>query len=432
MTDISGIPFVEANFDKGGNLQNSVVIPAGATDVFIFSHGWNNTKSDAQDLYNRFFTNFTTLKGSFNFTDREFAIVGVFWPSKKFDDLTFDVGQSNAASIGVGDDDDAQIVAKLEELKALFSDPLEIQKIETAKSTIAAIETSPDARQKFVSSIRSLLDPAAANREDASDTFFQTSEQELMENLRIPIAATVSPEASGGAAELRVGSGPAIDDGGSVGIATFLESFKTSALNILNFTTYYEMKTRAGKVGNDGVAPLIEELESEVQRIHLIGHSFGGRLVSAATKGSKTNKLASLTLLQAAFSHNGFSKIMDGFFRSVVDAKRVGGPILITNTKNDKAIGLAYPIASRINNDTTMAIGDENDKFGGIGRNGAQKMEPDEVDTNEVVVRDSGEKYTFSAGKFFNLRGDSFIKDHGDVTGKQIVNAVLNAIAKPK
>ena len=79
-----------------------------------------------------------------------------------------------------------------------------------------------------------------------------------------------------------------------------------------------------------------------------------------------------------------------------------------------------------------MAIGDENDKFGGIGRNGAQKMESGEVDTNEMVLRGAGEKYAFSAGKFFNLRGDSFIKDHGDVTGKEIVNAVLNAIAKPK
>jgi hypothetical protein len=432
MTDIAGIPFVEANFDKDGNLQNAVVIPAGATDVFIISHGWNNSKQEAQDLYNRFFTNLADLKGNFDLTGRQLAIVVVFWPSKKFDDLAFEVGQSNAASLGVSDNDDALIVAKLQELKGLFSDPTQIQKIEAAKSAIAAIETSPQARKKFVSNIRSLLNPAAANREDASDTFFEISEEELMENLRIPIAATVPPDATGGAAELRVGSGSAVDEGGSAGIATFLESFKTSALNILNFTTYYEMKTRAGKVGNDGVAPLIDQFEAKVQSIHLIGHSFGGRLVSAATKGSRTNKLASLTLLQAAFSHNGFSKIMNGFFRSVVDAKRVGGPILITYTKNDKAVGLAYPIASRINNDVAMAIGDENDKFGGIGRNGAQKMESGEVNKNEMVLRDSDGIYSFSAGGIFNLLGDAFIKDHGDVTGRQVVNAVLNAVAKPK
>jgi hypothetical protein len=123
---------------------------------------------------------------------------------------------------------------------------------------------------------------------------------------------------------------------------------------------------------------------------------------------------------------------MRGFFRDVVEAKRVAGPILITYTKNDTAVGLAYPIASRINNDVAMAIGDENDKFGGIGRNGAREMASGEVDRIETVLRETGGKYAFSAGKVFNLLGDAFIKNHGDVTGKQIVNAVLNAVAKPK
>jgi hypothetical protein len=428
MADIAGIPFLEANFDKDGNLQNAVDLPAGTTDVLIMSHGWNNTKQDAENLYDVFFKNFADLKSNFDFTGRELAIVGVFWPSKKFDDLAFEVGQSNAAAVGVSDGGEALLAAKLDELKALFTTPAEIQRLEAAKAALPGIETSPSERKKFVSNIRALLNPAAANREDASDTFFQSTEEELMENLRIPIAATVPPESVGGGAAFEGGSGPALDEGGAAGIGSFLDSFKTAALNILNYTTYYEMKTRAGTVGNN----VIDNLATKVDRIHLIGHSFGGRLVTAAAKESKTNRLASLTLLQAAFSHNGFSKIMKGFFRSVVEAKRVAGPILITNTKNDKAVGLAYPIASRINNDTTMAIGDENDKFGGIGRNGAQKMESGEVDTSQTVLRDTGEKYTFSVGKFFNLRGDSFIKDHGDVTGKQIVNAVLNAIAKQK
>jgi hypothetical protein len=432
MADIAGIPFLEANFDKDGNLQNAVDLPAGTTDVFMISHGWNNTKQDAENLYDVFFKNFADLKKNFDLTGRQLAIVGVFWPSKKFDDLAFDVGQNNAAAVGVSDDGEALLAAKLDELKALFTTPAEIQKLEAAKAALPGIETSPAERKKFVSNIRDLLNPAAANREDASDTFFQSSEEELMESLRIPIAATVPPETGGGGAAFEVGSGPALDEGGGAGIGSFLDSFKTAALNILNYTTYYEMKTRAGAVGNNGAAPLIDNLATKVDRIHLIGHSFGGRLVTAAAKESKTDRLASLTLLQAAFSHNGFSKIMKGFFRSVVETKRVAGPILITNTKNDKAVGLAYPIASRINNDTTMAIGDENDKFGGIGRNGAQKMESGEVDTSQTVLRDTGEKYTFSVGKFFNLRGDSFIKDHGDVTGKQIVNAVLNAIAKPR
>jgi len=432
MADIAGIPFVEANFDKDGKIQNAFNLPAGTTDVFIISHGWNNTKQDAQSLYDLFFKNFAELKNNFDFTGRQLTIIGVFWPSKKFDDLGFEPGQTNAAAVGVSAGEEALLAKKVDELKALFTTPAEIQKLEAAKAALPGLETSPSERKKFVSNIRALLNPAAANREDASDTFFQSTEEELMENLRIPIAATVPPEFGGGDAVFAGGSSSTLDEGGEAGIGSFLDSFKTAALNILNYTTYYEMKTRAGTVGGKGVAPLIDSLVPKANRIHLIGHSFGGRVVTAAAKESKTDRLASLTLLQAAFSHNGFSKIMKGFFRSVVEMKRVNGPILVTNTKNDRAVGLAYPIASRLNNDTTMAIGDENDKFGGIGRNGAQKMESGEIDTSQTILRDTGEKYTFAPGKLFNLRGDSFIKDHGDVTGKQIVNAVLNATANPK
>ncbi|MGA8654533.1 MAG: hypothetical protein WB586_00150 [Chthoniobacterales bacterium] len=432
MADIASIPFVEANFGKDGNPENAVDLPAGTTDVFVMSHGWNNNKQDAQKLYDAFFKNFADLKKNFDFTARQLAIVGIFWPSKKFDDLAFEIGQSNAAALGVGVDNQALLEAKLKELKTLFIAPAEIEKLDAAKAALAGIENSQGERKKFVSNIRSLLNPAAANRDDASDTFFQSSEEELMENLKIPIGAAIPPEAVGGGAAFGIATGQPIEEVGGASTGDFIESFKTAALNILNYTTYYEMKTRAGTVGSNGVAPRIDKLTAKVKRIHLIGHSFGGRLVTAATKESMTGKIASLTLLQAAFSHNGFSKMMGGFFRRVVDAKRVPGPIVITHSKNDTAVGLAYPIASRINNDATMAIGDENDKFGGIGRNGAQKMESGEIDTNETVLRDTGGIYAFSGGKFFNLRGDAFIKDHGDVTNRQVVNAVLNAVAKPK
>ena len=96
-------------------------------------------------------------------------------------------------------------------------------------------------------------------------------------------------------------------------------------MNVLNFTTYYEMKARAGNVGKNGVAKLIDKLAPQVQRIHLIGHSFGGRVVTATAASSSTDKIKSMSLLQTAFSHNGFSKSMKGFFRSVVDQKRVTG-----------------------------------------------------------------------------------------------------------
>ena len=167
---------------------------------------------------------------------------------------------------------------------------------------------------------------------------------------------------SGGATSTSAGrSHAAQPTGGAAGIVSFFKGFAGSALNVLNYTTYYEMKTRAGTVGNNGVAPLIDELAKGVppRTFDLIGHSFGGRVVTAAAADSETDKIKSLALLQAAFSHNGFSQ--KGFFRGVIENGRVHGPIVITHTKNDDAVGRAYPIASRLSGDKTAALGDKND-----------------------------------------------------------------------
>ena len=140
-----------------------------------------------------------------------------------------------------------------------------------------------------------------------------------------------------------------------------------------------------------------------------------------------TDKIKSLNLLQTAFSHNGFSKSMNGFFRAVVDQQRVKGPILVTHTKNDKAVGVAYPLASRISGDKTAAFGDEHDVFGGLGRNGAQQMPAGETVSGKLLA--SGGTYAFQPGKFFNLEASDFIKSHSDVTGKEVAYAVRKAIA---
>jgi hypothetical protein len=138
-----------------------------------------------------------------------------------------------------------------------------------------------------------------------------------------------------------------------------------------------------------------------------------------------------MTLLQAAFSHNGFSGDYDGkgsagFFRKVVAEGRVNGPVLISHSDKDTAVGIAYPLASRINGEQAAALGDANDTYGGIGRNGA-------VRTSEAVkgklLNAGAPGYGFGKGNLYNLNADACISGHSDICKPEVAYAVLTAVA---
>lgn len=394
MNAIGGIPYVEVCFDKRGAMAGPIMLPDGVTDLIAVSHGWNNTAEEARELYRTLFESFVDAARPGDLATRTFAILGVIWPSKKF-------GQPTAAA--------GNVDTRLERLKEIFRESQERRTLDEAKILVADLENKTSARRAFVETIRSLLDPSAANREDASDTFFRDDGEDLMRNLRIAGDET-EPQSEG-----------------SRGLAGREPGFLHAAINLLNFATYYEMKARSGAIGKNGLAQLIDQLAPRLKRIHLAGHSFGARLVTAAAANSATEKIDTLILLQAAFSHNGFSRRENGFFRSVVDERRINGPVLITHTHNDEAVGLAYPIASRINGDRTAALGDEHDQFGGLGRNGAQRMEDGEVVKGKLLEETA--EYAFDRDRFFNLEASEFILSHGDIAGKQVAHAIRQAVA---
>lgn len=196
------------------------------------------------------------------------------------------------------------------------------------------------------------------------------------------------------------------------------------------------MKTRAGTVGSTGGATILRRVRERHPKVklHLVGHSFGGRLVTAAVHALDDDTPAvSLALLQAAFSHNGLSADFEdgepGFYRDIIAKRRASGPIVITHTKNDTAVGIAYPLASRIAFQKASAFGDANDPYGGMGRNGAQRTR--EVDGAEAKLEQVGHAYDgLKLGRVSNLLADSFIKDHSDVRGPQVAYAILCAAGK--
>jgi hypothetical protein len=440
MKTIGGIPVFEVEFDKSGKLFEATQLGAliahavdkQATDLILFAHGWNNDMADARKLYTTFFTEFGAFAPTTAAGTRTFAGAAVLWPSKKFTDKDLIPGGGAAA---LSSQELSVIRARLKELakepvrlgKSVPVSAAKQKKIAKAEGLLKTIETDPHSQEEFVRIVRSLLSDKAAHHDDGTKDLFNISERKLLKSLSAPVnaaGALGAGGAAGGFSTLSVASGGAADLG---------DSILSGIRRLLNMTTYYQMKERAGVVGANGVAASIEKIRRKAPniRLHLVGHSFGGRVVTAATDTvGSTNKIDSLTLLQAAFSHNGlatkFDGKSDGFFRKVVTGKKVRGPILVTCTKNDKAVGIAYPLASRLGGQNAAALGDENDPYGGIGRNGAVKT-PEAL--KGALLAANG-VYAFASGSIYNLNADAFIGDHSDICRPQVAWALACSIAK--
>lgn len=147
--------------------------------------------------------------------------------------------------------------------------------IASAQALVPRLEQDAAARREFVLHLRALLDPEAGHPDDGTEEFFTREPQEIFDGFEEAVPA---PAASGG------GGAAAMGAGGAAGLGHLLSGAKAAARRIADFATHYEMKQRAGTVGSVGLAPVLRQLRDRHAnlRLHLVGHSFGGRLVTAA------------------------------------------------------------------------------------------------------------------------------------------------------
>ena len=433
----------EIEFDKDGRLfqqdQLAQAIDAlktqSPTDLLLFSHGWNNDIGDARELYESYFHQTADLLGSGKvqgLNGRTFAVITIFWPSKKFADADLIPG-GGAASVDVAEVDD-NILLQLDELKKEpvrlgkeVINPVSAALVEQAKAMLPRLEGDVAARKEFVLLLRSMLNPADAHPDDASEEFFATDPEQMFDKLSEPVPLPPEITGGGGAADL--------GDGGGGFFGDFLGGIKGATRRILNFTTYYQMKERAGTVGRIGLAPVLRALREQLPhtRIHLIGHSFGGRVVTAAAHALDDNTTVhTMTLLQAAYSHNGLARKFDGShdgaFRSMLVRQRVTGPVCITYTHNDNAVGILYPLASRLAGDVAAALGDADDPYGGMGRNGARRTP--EAEGRNATLTKVGQSLTLENGKVHNIESSACISGHSDIAKAPVAYVTLAAAAK--
>ncbi|HEV8174939.1 MAG TPA: hypothetical protein VGP91_14955 [Actinoplanes sp.] len=430
------LPYTPVEFTKSGDpadrrqFDAALAMIGTGTDVIMVAPGWNNDMPAAERMFTRLTDAIDILMAGRPGTGRSLTVVGLQWPSKRWG-----VDPEDTAGHGAGLGDD--VTDLIGRIAMTVEDPAARSALEPL---VPRLETDGAAQAEFLDILRGLLPPPEAVADDDSlpgtlrdgsvPEVLDAVEQAQMEvGSRIgaaPVAVAAGSLPPGFVPDPLAGAAMAAGLGFHFGKLNPLQALRLA----LNTTTFYSMKERAGNVGARGVAALLGTVAAarpEI-RVHLAGHSFGARVVTAATATDTT--ISSVSLLQGAYSHRALAAadpalgMPAGSFRRALTGGQLHGPMIVTHTHNDLAVGLAYALASRLAHQIGAGLGDTGDPYGGIGANGA-------VATAEAVEGELGDqntRYAFQPGRVHNLRGDRFISGHSDVTNPAVANAVLAAI----
>jgi hypothetical protein len=420
----TGEPVWDLQFNEDGQLTSppqgdflAEVAAAGVTDLFAFSHGWGTAQDSARRMYDQMFPMIrNAAHGQAGLGKLGFA--GIYWPSLWFPPTPAtppsaagaqqaDSGALVDLSAGTASLSGADIAAAL---RPGFADPAQqdaitqigqlIDEGETAAGSAESDAAKQQRLQQIGQLIKSLMPPSPPDGEfeDSGETALLLSDD---------------PAADYQAAADAFGT--ATPAGAQQGIGDWFGKAINGAKDVLRVFSYNTMKARAGTVGRNGLGPLLAALhaQSPAVRVHLIGHSFGARLVSFALSGvgrPADSPVASLLLLQGAFSHWSFAHAQDNPFGSPgalnAYADRVHGPLVATHTVYDWAVGVWYPKASFLARQDAEAV--VADRWGGMGADGFQAVKPAE---DRAMPAQGGTSYGFVPGIFYRVDAASVIND---------------------
>ncbi|MFE0682187.1 serine-threonine protein kinase [Streptomyces sp. NPDC058961] len=391
MTDIGVEPYREITFDADGDAdpaERTALTGVDATDLVLFAHGWNNTPDNARSLFRAFFAAFPALAAGS--AGVRLGYGGVIWPSIRFTDETIpNFPHAAAAAAPTGPGLDGATVAAL---KGFFPGQ------DAAIDGIAGyLEQRPDdeaAFTDFARLTRQLVtapttapgtpgDLAPEDGPGAAPALLTDDILGLCQRFTAALADT-------GMAVQPGPPGPSFSIGGS------LKHLWDGAKEVLRQTTYYEMKHRAGTVGQRGLGPLVGQLATARPdlRIHLVGHSQGARLVAFALEGlpGTAHNVKSVTLLEGAFSHYAFAeRLPEGLpgAGALSDAQgRVDGPVVSCYSHFDTALGVLYPLASALAGDYASELPGLDRRWWAIGHDGIQAVSPCTTLTLAEALRD--------------------------------------------
>lgn len=452
------LPFWTIEFQKNGQPTDASAVDQfinevkarNLSDLFLFSHGWNNDRTVALALYQRFFEEMSRILSDNNFPKKNrsatIGLAGVIWPSILWPDdaasnttAILSGGVGGAVGVGAGGPPVAAVATPgevREELNKVYDAG---QQQTLLNELINLLEQQPkndDAVSEFRSKMAALLasepadTPADHKQPDyAEGAISQLSDNEWRDLLGVLASDPNLPQES-------TGGGAAFDH---------FNTLWKGAKQALRIATYWQMKQRAGIIGKEGLgANILTRLANHANktRINLLGHSFGARLVSfslaglPAPRSDSPSPIKSLFLLQGALSHYAFADRLphdltrSGALKGMAD--RVDGPLLTTHSLMDLAVGISYPAASFLNRDDAAAMAmDPSLRWGAMGHDGAQA-----VNATGVDLLPPGATYPFKPGQWLNLDGNTIIIHgglpsgaHSDIVHPATAWAALSAAA---
>jgi hypothetical protein len=441
MALIDRSPYEWLSFDENGTLTDQAAVgrvvadltASGATDLVVISHGWKTNQVGAGELYTPLWQNVTqALIAHGGPAPQKIVVAGVLWPSKQFED-DFDTAAAQKvtggtlaippAQTGDGDLNQAELGKVINGYRELVG-----QAAGDAIAAAAALNANgfTDASAADLLNVLKTsagLTGAALDSELTADASGLLGDPlDILESL-VPLTNLPVPLSVGATLDL-----------GNV-LSNAIQGPRAAVARLLNQFTYFTMKKRAGAVGSKLGSDVLPALASPRRtRLHLVGHSFGARLVTAAAASFRAPGqllLESLTLLQGAYSHNGlssnFSGGRTGAFASVLTSNLVQGRITMSHTHNDTACTIAYPLASRLSRDVSQDLGDASDLFGSMGANGAQGLAATAYAPSQAMAKGQA-AYLLAAGKVNRILADACIREHMDVTNGDIGALVASTL----
>ena len=418
MGDINGLAYYEVDFNADGSLNTAngggdgglpaAVAAGGITDLFVLSHGWNDGVVSARQLYQGMFGLLADQLGTHLSSS---AAVGVIWPSLLFPD-------DDPATAPAVPSTGAQLA---QALTPAF--PGQQQQLGTMGQLLDQQPQDPTKLTEFHQLVNGLVTTKPQGIEDTGEAALLTADTATAFGHAAAMAPHVNTAAQG--------------------IPNPFAGLWSGAREVLRTLSYYEMKNRAGVIGQNGLGPLLANLRGPdgPPRIHLMGHSFGARLVAYALAGLPANQtgsaspVKSLTLIQGAFSHFTFaSSLMFDPSRAgglAGDGSRVDGPLLATFSAADRAVGWWYPAASMLSGQDSESAADLVFRWGGMGHDGYQQTPT----PTTVTLAPQGKPYGFKTGSFYRLDANAvicaiqspFSGAHSDIQHPEVLWAVVDA-----